>query len=126
VERVVLVARLKPETRDRAQELITHIEATEKVSSEFERVGVFLAGGEVIFFCEGSDARETVRNLLNDRCDRPGSALGYHSSMARCTPLGRRTTWSAADYQSLPRPQLAQGRTGLVRRPRPELDLLDA
>jgi hypothetical protein len=46
VERIVLVARLKPESRDRAQDLIAQAAASEKVAPEFERAGSS-CGGEL-------------------------------------------------------------------------------
>ena len=61
-----MIARLKPHARDRARELIAELEAGENVSTEFDRQAIFLAEGEVIFFCEGPDAEETVRSILND------------------------------------------------------------
>lgn len=61
-----MIARLKPQARDRARELIGELEAGANVSTEFERQAIFLAEGEVIFFCEGPDAEETVRSILND------------------------------------------------------------
>jgi hypothetical protein len=33
---------------------------------EFERFGIFLAEGEVIFFFEGPDAEQRVRDITND------------------------------------------------------------
>jgi hypothetical protein len=65
VERVILIARLKPGSRDRADELIAEYGSGKHTSSEFERTAIFLCGGEVIFFLEGHDARETMRNVLN-------------------------------------------------------------
>jgi hypothetical protein len=64
VERIVMIARLKPNARDRARELIE--QAGEDVSIEFDRQAIFLAEGEVIFFCEGPDAEATARSILND------------------------------------------------------------
>ncbi len=66
MERVVLIARLKPEGRDRALELIAEHQAGQHVSTEFERRAIFLAEGEVIFFCEGPDADQVVRRIMND------------------------------------------------------------
>jgi hypothetical protein len=60
-----MVARLKPDARDRARELIAEQKAGGNVATEFDRLAIFLAEGEVIFFCEGPDAEETVRRILN-------------------------------------------------------------
>jgi hypothetical protein len=64
-DRFVLMARLKPDSYGRARELIAHYEVAKDVS-EFERVAVFLAAGEVVFFFEGHDARRTMRSIMND------------------------------------------------------------
>ena len=63
MERLVLIARLKPEGRDRALELIAEHQAG---ATEFERYAVFLAEGEIVFFLEGPDADKKVRAMLND------------------------------------------------------------
>jgi hypothetical protein len=61
-----MIARLKPHARDRARELIAELKAGENVWTDFDRQAIFLAEGEVIFFCEGPDAEATVRSILND------------------------------------------------------------
>jgi hypothetical protein len=55
VERLVVIARLKPGGRDRADELIAQYGSGEDVAPEFERLGIFLAEGEIIFGVEGRD-----------------------------------------------------------------------
>jgi hypothetical protein len=65
VERFAMIARLKPDARERARELIEQ-RAGDYVSTEFERQAIFLAEGEVVFFFEGSDARKKLRSILND------------------------------------------------------------
>jgi hypothetical protein len=66
VDRVVLVARLKPDVRDRAVALLTG-EAGERLHEErFQRGAVFLSESEVVFLVEGNDASETVRTILDD------------------------------------------------------------
>jgi hypothetical protein len=66
VERVVMIARLKPDARERARELVEQHQAGHYASAEFERQAIFLAPEEVIFFVEGPDAARTVRGILND------------------------------------------------------------
>jgi hypothetical protein len=66
VERYVLIARLKPEGRDRVLELISEHQAGQYVSTDFERQAIFLAEGEVVFFVEGADAEKLVREIMND------------------------------------------------------------
>jgi hypothetical protein len=66
VERVVIIARLKPEGRDRARELIAEYEGGHHLPTEFDRQAIFLAEGEVIFFLEGPDAEQKLRRIVND------------------------------------------------------------
>jgi hypothetical protein len=66
VERVVMIARLRPDARERAHELVEQHEAGHYASAEFERQSIFLAPEEVVFFVEGDDAARTVRRILND------------------------------------------------------------
>jgi hypothetical protein len=66
VERFVVIARLKPGSRDRADELIAQYRSGEDVAPELERIAIFLAEGEVIFAVEGHDVPETTRSILND------------------------------------------------------------
>jgi hypothetical protein len=61
-----MIARLKPDARERALELIEQHEAGHYVSAEFERQAIFLAPEEVVFYVEGTDAERTVRSILNN------------------------------------------------------------
>lgn len=61
-----MIARLTPEGRDRARELIAQQQKSEADSTEFERHAIFLAEGEVVFFFEDSDAEKTLRSITND------------------------------------------------------------
>jgi hypothetical protein len=63
MERVVLVAELRPETLDRALELVDEQAGQAPVT---DRQGVFLSDSVVVFFFEGPDAEEAVREILND------------------------------------------------------------
>ncbi len=62
----MLIARLKPGARDRAHELIAQQQVGEYISTEFDRQAIFLAEGEIVFFCESLDAEARVRSILND------------------------------------------------------------
>lgn len=61
-----MIARLKPDSLDRARELAEQQEAGRYASAEFERQAIFLAPEEVVFYLEGADAARTVRGILND------------------------------------------------------------
>jgi hypothetical protein len=64
VDRLVLIASLKPDARERIRELISAHQADEK--SDLQRFGVFLAADEVVFFFEGPDADKRLREIMND------------------------------------------------------------
>jgi hypothetical protein len=65
VDRLVLVARLKAGTRDRAEKLLA--ERVEPIVPEaVDRWAIFLSAGEVIFLFEGAGARESVLTTLDD------------------------------------------------------------
>lgn len=67
MERVVLVAALKAGAQDRARELLEASAAGEDPpESVTDRQGVFLSDRDVIFFFEGREAGEAVRELMND------------------------------------------------------------
>jgi hypothetical protein len=66
MERLVLVAQLKPNSRERARELIAEYSVNEDLSRAFDRQGIFLSETEVVFFLEGPEAKLTVREILND------------------------------------------------------------
>ena len=66
MERYVLIARLKPEGRERARELLAERGAADYAATDLERHAIFMAEGEVVFFMEGPDAEQTVRDILND------------------------------------------------------------
>ena len=61
-----MIARLKPDSLDRARELSEQQEAGHYASAEFERRAIFLAPEEVVFYIEGTDAARTVRGILNN------------------------------------------------------------
>jgi hypothetical protein len=63
MERVVLVAALRPGTRERVLELIEEQASHEPITA---RTGIFLSETEVVFFFEGAGAEEIVRVILND------------------------------------------------------------
>jgi hypothetical protein len=66
MDRLVLVARLKPDARERARELIAAKPDPTEVDATFTRLGIFLAQDEIVFFFEGEDADESMRMILND------------------------------------------------------------
>ena len=66
MERLVLIARLKPDARERARELISEHHEDSDGLPEFDRFGIFLAEGEIVFFVEGPDAGQRVRDIVND------------------------------------------------------------
>jgi hypothetical protein len=68
LDRFVLVARLQPGGRERAQELLTEHSALgmEELETHLDRHTIFLTETEVIFVFEGEGAPEAVRAIFND------------------------------------------------------------
>jgi hypothetical protein len=65
VDRIVLVARLKPGERERAEKLLA--DGVEPIVPDaVERWAIFLSEGEVVFLFEGEGARESVLATLDD------------------------------------------------------------
>jgi hypothetical protein len=62
-DRVVLLAGLRPDARDRALKLL---EAQAREDPVTERQGIFLSDTDVVFFFEGPHVEEAVREILND------------------------------------------------------------
>jgi hypothetical protein len=69
MDRVVLVARLRSDARDRARELLAQEPA---VDPAFDRAAIFMSESEIIFFLEGRDAGESVNAILNDPVSSTG------------------------------------------------------
>jgi hypothetical protein len=64
-ERLVLIARLRRGTRDRARELAAAM-PTDPSASGFDRLSVYLSEFEVVFLVEARDAELVVREILDD------------------------------------------------------------
>jgi hypothetical protein len=65
VRRLVLTARLRPGTRERALELAGSI-AAQLETSGFEQLGVYLSEREVVFLIEAREAELLLREILDD------------------------------------------------------------
>jgi hypothetical protein len=63
MERVVLVASLRPGSRERVRELLVEQASQKPITT---RTGIFLSETDVVFFFEGPGADEAVRDILND------------------------------------------------------------
>ncbi len=68
MDRFVLVARLKPDGRQRAEELLAEHSALggAQLEAAFDRHAIFLSETEVVFLFEGESPHESVRALFND------------------------------------------------------------
>jgi hypothetical protein len=68
VDRFVLVARLKPDGRKRAEELLAEHSALggAELPTALDRHAIFLSETEVVFLFEGEGSHESVRALFND------------------------------------------------------------
>jgi hypothetical protein len=66
VERVVLIAALKPGAREQALDLLQRSAEASEQERGTQRQGVFLSDRDAVFFFEGRDAGASVRELFND------------------------------------------------------------
>lgn len=68
MDRFVLVARLKPDGRQRAEELLAEHSAfgDAQLEAAFDLHAIFLSETEVVFLFEGESAHGSVRALFND------------------------------------------------------------
>jgi hypothetical protein len=66
MERVVLIAALKPGAREQALDLLQRSAVGSEPEPVTQRQGVFLSDRDAVFFFEGRDAGASVRELVND------------------------------------------------------------
>ncbi len=66
MDRIVLVAHLKPGSSERAHELFAQHSAREDLKEAFDRHAIFLSESEAVFLFEGPDADASVRAIFND------------------------------------------------------------
>lgn len=65
-DRLAVVARLRPGSRERAIEILAKGPPYELGEAGFRRHSVFVAEDHVVFLFEGSGIEELVRDLVND------------------------------------------------------------
>jgi hypothetical protein len=65
-DRLAVVARLRPGSRERAIEILAEGAPYELGEAGFRRHSVFLAEEDVVFLFEGAGIEELVRDLVND------------------------------------------------------------
>jgi len=65
-ERVAVVAKLRPGSRERAGQILAEGAPYELAETGFRRHSVFLAAEAVVFVFEGSGVDELVRDLVDD------------------------------------------------------------
>jgi hypothetical protein len=66
MDRVVLVAHLRPDARERVRELLARDRAAAPGENGIERKAIYLSESEVVFLFEGAEADESLRALFND------------------------------------------------------------
>jgi hypothetical protein len=66
MERVVLIAALKPGAREQALDLLQRSAVGSEPEPVTQRQGVFLSDRDAVFLFEGRDAGASVRELVND------------------------------------------------------------
>lgn len=66
MDRLMIVARLKPGSRERVQALLEAGPPFDPDEPGFERHSVFLSGSEVVFLFEGAHVERVVDAIVND------------------------------------------------------------
>ena len=66
MDRVVLVARLRPDAREHALELLAQEPAPAPVEESLDGRAIFISESEIVFLFEGLDADESLRAIFND------------------------------------------------------------
>ena len=72
-ERVAVVAKLRPGTRDRVQEILAAGPPYDLDAAGFRRHSIFLGGDTVVFVFEGPDVRTRLSKLVGD----PASSASF-------------------------------------------------
>jgi hypothetical protein len=62
MDRVVLVARLRPYARERARELLAEERARDSVEPA-DRKAIFMSDSEIVFLFEGPELEESLREV---------------------------------------------------------------
>ena len=75
MDRVVVVAKLKPGSEDAAADIVRAGPPYDPSEIGLARHGVYLGGSEVVFVFEGSDLERQLRDLLNDPVGSPALAV---------------------------------------------------
>jgi hypothetical protein len=73
VQRLAVIAKLKPDSEDRAEELIKQGPPFSPRTAGFERHSVFLTGDHVVFVFEGGNLKELLMSIVKD----PASAGAF-------------------------------------------------
>lgn len=96
MQRVAVVAKLRPDAKVRAESLIEEGPPFDLDGSGFERHVVFVSGDQVIFVFEGGRLDQLLQASSGLRRRRRGSEPGSRSSRACPERRTRRTSGSAA------------------------------
>jgi hypothetical protein len=66
MDRVVLVARLRPDAREDAVKRLAQERTSPRVERAFDRKAIFLSESEIVFLFEGEEVDESLREIFND------------------------------------------------------------
>lgn len=66
MQRLMIVARLRPDASEKAETLIAHGPPFDPKNLGFDRHSVFLTATEVVFLFEGANADRLVNAIVND------------------------------------------------------------
>ena len=84
MQRIVVIAKLKPDSHDAAAEILQAGPPYDPTDIGLVRHGVYLGGSEVVFVFEGPDVEHQLSHLLNDPA--AAAAFGVWAPLLDGTP----------------------------------------
>jgi hypothetical protein len=88
MNRIALVARLKPGAEEQASVLLGHGPPFDPAERGFARHAVYLSAGEVVFVFEGDEVDRIVDEIVNESFGAVAGALGTWRELGRGAATG--------------------------------------
>jgi hypothetical protein len=113
MNRIALVARLKPGVEGQASVLLEHGPPFDPAERGFARHAVYLSAGEVVFVFEGDKVEWIVDEIVNEPFGAIAGALGTWRELVQDPPLIARPvyTWESDEDWSGGKPRRLGGAT---------------
>ena len=94
MNRIALVARLKPGAEEHAAELLEQGPPFDPGERGFDRHAVYLSAGEVVFVFEGDEVEWIVDEIVNESFGAVAQALGMWRELAEGPPRIARSVYA--------------------------------